>query len=30
MYLTQDFDMAKVEFDTLYLCAGGGFDISLW
>ena len=24
MYLSQDFDMAKGEFDMLYLCAGGG------
>ena len=24
IYLSQDFDMAKGEFDMLYLCAGGG------
>ena len=24
MYLSQDFDMAKGEFDMLQLCAGGG------
>ena len=32
MYLSQDFDMAKGEFDMLYLCAGvgGGYDIFLW
>jgi len=24
MYLSQDFDMAKGEFDMLYLCAGVG------
>ena len=23
-YLLQDFDMAKGDFDMLYLCAGGG------
>ena len=26
-YLSQDFDMAKAEFDILYLCSGGG---GLW
>ena len=34
MYLSQDFDMAKGEFDMtlLYLCAGGegGYDTFLW
>ena len=32
-YLLQDFDMAKGDFDMLYLCAGGrgggGYDIFL-
>ena len=28
MYLSQDFDMAKGEFDMLYLCAGVGVDKS--
>ena len=37
LYLSQDFDMAKGEFDMLYLCAGGargggrqGYNIFLW